>query len=146
MLNKIPLLFIMILIVFASYNISSCDKEPASPWFSCINKFTKDNNFRMGVWKRTDASGTINPQGFNFKNDSIMDILENINPDVWKYNIKYRMKSCDSFQMNKYWIQPQDPKVEYWYTYISKFNETKEEVELYFLRNWDRDTIRLKKQ
>jgi len=143
--NRIVAYFCSALFIMFCVNISGCDKESNS-WGSCGNKFTKDMNFRSGIWKRSDVGGINNPQGFNFKNDSVMDILEEINPDVWKYNVKYRMKTCDSFQHNKYWIQPQEPSKEYWYSFVVKYLESTGEVEMSYYYNWDWESIRFKKE
>ena len=56
------------------------------------------------------------------------------------------MKTCDSFQHNKYWIQPQEPSKEYWYSFVVKYLESTGEVEMSYYYNWDWESIRFKKE
>lgn len=152
MQNNILLFFIGALSLFLCISIFGCtktntDSSIKNPWDTCTNKFTKDINFRRGIWKRSQVGGLINPQGLNFKNDSILDILENINPDVWKYNVKYRMIPCNRFDHNKYWISPQLPNEEYWYSFtdVVYIDSTRELVMSYYYHG-DIETIKFRKE
>ena len=149
MSNRFFLFFSIIISLVRFGGASSCCKESPkntvkSPWDTCMNKFTKDFNVRKGKWIRYDGRAR-NPVGLDFINDSILRVQEDGNK--WVNNVKYLLLPCYELKYNQYWIQPQNPGIQYWQSYLINYNEKDNEVYLaYYLHQWGMDTLKFKKE